>query len=203
MTTTYDRRSMLAATLKGGGAIILGSMAALATPSPVAGTEVRNLRWCNRCQGMWCANTGNNGHCPVHHWWDHSHYQNGSAVYWSTDGTFANGVDPYGMKWLKHCGTCKAVYFHWATTACPNNSAGHMPVGNALTVEATWTGWLSNLPKQAGWRRCTNCAALFFIGNGLGATRCARPSWPATWHQPAYRLIANNQWVEEEWLVRW
>lgn len=194
-----SRRSLLRA---GGALLLAGAGTAALAPAAEAATET-NFRWCRRCQTMWRANAGNNGHCPVHHWWDHSHYQDGSAMYWSTDGPIvvSGVVDTFGQLWLKWCTTCKAVYFHWASTYCPNNSAGHTSTGPAYKVEPAWFSPLSPFRKQAGWRRCTHCAALFFIGNGLNTTRCPFPhpsGYP--YHSPAHRF--DGVWKEEEYLVR-
>ncbi|QFZ19162.1 hypothetical protein [Saccharothrix syringae] len=203
MTDDLSRRRLLRAAGLAGGAALLAGAGAAAVPGTAGAAVEAGFRWCSRCQSMWRAGAGDNGHCPVHHWWDHSHYQDGSGAYWSTDGpTVVNGVvDVFGQLWLKWCATCKAVYFHQQSTVCPNNSAGHTSTAPAHKVEPAWFSPLSPFPKQAGWRRCIDCAALFFIDNGIGSTRCpvSRPSgFP--YHVAASRF--DGVWRHEEYLVR-
>lgn len=202
-TTRDSRRDFLRTAGLATGAVLLGYATGVVPTAPALAATDANFRWCRRCQGMWRANAGDNGHCPVDHWWDHSHSQDGSGTYWSTDrhGDVINGVvDNFGEPWLNWCTTCKAVFIHWAPTFCPNNAAGHTPAAFAHKVEAAFMPPLSPFPKQAGWRRCDQCAGLFFIGNGLNTTRCPRPhpsGWP--YHNPAY--LSDNR-TQEAYFVR-
>lgn len=118
---------------------------------------------------------GDNGHCPVHHWWDHSHYVDGSGVYWFVDQRGDYSHDPstndyLGMKWRQ---TCKATYFTTpGPTLCPNNSKGHIPSSETYYAEDP-RDFNPNCRHQAGWQVCEDCFVYFFIGNGLSNTHCA------------------------------
>lgn len=133
------------------------------------------FRWCQRCQGMWQVNAGNNGHCPVDHWWDHSHYQSGSGIYWFVD-TYGEIIDGtfyrYGQAWLKWCLTCKGAFVNAGRGICPNNGDSHTPSVETYLLEATYTSVNWRYAHQTGWRLCNKCHGLFFIDNGVDRTHC-------------------------------
>jgi hypothetical protein len=174
-----------------GSALALASGAVLGSATGAhAGTNAA-FRWCQRCQGMWRAGAGDNGHCPVEHWWDHSHYMEGSGVYWFVDqrGDFNHDPVTTGSLEMKWCQTCKAAYSTTpGTTLCPNNPRGHTPSSETYHVEGP-TDANPKYPHQAGWRICQNCFVYFFIGNGLSRTHCAT----GRWHVP---LTVNLREVE-------
>jgi hypothetical protein len=200
-STNHGRRELLRTAGLVTSAVLMGGATAIVSATPAEATTDTNFRWCRRCQGMWRSNAGNNGHCPVDHWWDHSHYQDGSGTYWSTDThEIVDGVvDTFGFFLLKWCTTCKGVFFHREPTFCPNNSAGHTASAPAHKVEATFMSPLSPFPKQGGWRRCVRCAGLFFIGNGLNTTRCPRPH-PSGWPYHLAAKLSDN--TDEAYLIR-
>lgn len=149
-----------------GAGILLGGAAEMgAAPLAKAGTS-SGFRWCSRCQSMWFAEGGDNGHCPVSHWWDHSHYQDGSATHWFVDEQYAVGQDRFGMLALKWCLTCKAAYLH-GPGVCPHNAAGHTPSARTYRIETDLQPPLSSFPKQSGWSRCTRCLGLYYQPNWL------------------------------------
>lgn len=162
-----DRRRFIGRALGLATGLALGGAAVLAMAQPAEAGTSSAFRWCRRCQGMWFIAGGNNGHCPVSHWWDHSHYQDGSASYWFVDEQPAVGQDRFGMLMLKWCLTCKAAYFSGGAGTCPNNSAGHTPSAQTYRIESDLQPPLSNFPKQPGWRRCTKCFGLYFGDNWI------------------------------------
>jgi hypothetical protein len=185
VNAAVHRRSLLVGALAlASGAVLGGATAAF------AGTNSA-FRWCQRCQGMWRMGAGDNGHCPVHHWWDHSHYVDGSGVYWFVDqsGDWNHESRTYGSLTMKWCQTCKAAYYYTSgPTLCPNNSRGHTPSPETYRVENP-RDFNPQYPHQAGWRACQYCFVYFFIGNGLGNTHCAT----GRWHVP---LTVNSRELE-------
>ncbi|PRY01429.1 hypothetical protein [Allonocardiopsis opalescens] len=190
-----DRRALIATALLAGTGLALGTAAAPAA----AGTDT-GFRWCGRCQGMWFAFGGDNGHCPVHHWWDHNHQQDGSAHYWFVDERPAPGQDSFGMLALKWCQTCKGAFFGGGPGVCPNNSAGHTPSVRTFRIESNLLAPLSGFAKQGGWRRCVGCRALFFMGNGREVTHC--PAEDHIFHFPAAFDSGSGIFVYEEYFPR-
>ncbi|MBF6076614.1 twin-arginine translocation signal domain-containing protein [Nocardia beijingensis] len=159
-----DRRRFLTRAAAAGAGLALG--AAIAPKTAFAGSN-SGFRWCSRCQNMWFAWGDDQGHCPVSHLWDHSHYQDGSAVYWFVDEQPEIGQDRAGMLGLKWCGTCKAAYFSFDRGVCPNNSEGHTPSAETYRIETDLQPPLSDFPKQPGWNRCTKCQVLYFGPNWI------------------------------------
>lgn len=204
-----SRRGLMKSLAVAGGAMLLGGATVLATPSQAHAAADRNFRWCRRCQSLWFIAGGNNGHCPVHHWWDHNHYQDGSAIYGFIDVTrpaFAD--DSFGQILLKWCLTCKAAYFWqhpasvpWQNRVCPNNSAGHTPSASTYRIEMEQRPPLSSFRKQADWRRCANCKVLYFIGNGEVNTRCSAHGPLTEAHSPAW-IDTPSGWQHERYLLR-
>ncbi|WP_046729933.1 hypothetical protein [Streptomyces humi] len=174
-----------------GGVLALASGAVLGgAANAFAGTNAA-FRWCRRCQGLWRPGAGDNGHCPVSHWWDHSHYVDGSGVYWFVDqgGDYSHDRRTNGNLDMKWCRTCKAAYWDaGGPTLCPNNPRGHTPSPETYRVE-TSRDFNPRYRHQAGWRACQNCFGYFFIGNGLGRTHCAT----GRWHVP---LTVNRREIE-------
>ncbi|WP_117209266.1 hypothetical protein [Allorhizocola rhizosphaerae] len=159
-------------------AVLLTAGAFAATVATDAHAAVNSFRWCNRCQGMWFINGGNNGHCPVFHLWDHSHYTNGSGIYTIRRATESGRGQP-GWHW---CQFCKAVWYLGVGEngfgRCPVwPTIGHSPGEPVPDLQRDSfrleTDTDNNGPGgQDNWRWCHKCGCLFFAGNGLAATRC-------------------------------
>lgn len=205
----FSRRTFLTRTfVHVGGAALLGGGAMLGHPAPADAATDRNVRWCTRCQGLWFIAGGNNGHCPVDHWWDHSHYTSGSSTYSFIDVTSpAVGDDSFGQVLLRWCTTCKAVYFWqhestsvWPDRVCPNNSAGHTPASSRYRIEMEQLPPISNFRKQSGWRRCMMCQVLFFIDNGQANTHCSAN--PVTGQHEPGSIFTSSGWEIERYFVR-
>lgn len=130
---------------------------------------------------------GNNGHCPVHHWFDHSHYQDGSRFYFLRFD-FEQGAGQTGWHW---CRNCKAVYYLGQGESgggrCPNNPSGATwhtqgdlvvrPDGQSFASFRMETETNNNGPGtvtrlQSGWRFCFKCNVMFFVNNGPAVTHC-------------------------------
>ncbi|WFB09783.1 hypothetical protein LRS74_24095 [Streptomyces sp. LX-29] len=193
-----SRRRLIGGTLAA-STTALGA-AAFASAAPAVAGSSAGFRWCNRCQGMWFRSSGDSGHCPVHHWWDHSHYEEGSGTYWFTDGTPQPGQDRFGMLALKWCLTCKAAYFSGGRGVCPNNENGHTPSARTFRIETDLQPPLSNFPKQGGWCRCRRCRALFYLPH-LGRSHCPAATGPTPWHDGAY-VRTGSGWRYENHLPR-
>ncbi|MGW4370547.1 hypothetical protein ACWEKT_33375 [Nocardia takedensis] len=174
-----SRRNVLGKAMWGGTAVAAG----LVLGSAPAHAVVTGFRWCSRCQSLWFNGGGNNGHCPVTHLWDHSHYQNGSSTYTLRKST-EPGNGQIGWHWCKNC---KAVYYSGAGEVgwgvCPNDPSGLGVHGQGdLEISPGGATWVSfrmetdvadNGPgTQAGWRSCFKCNVMFFSGNGLPVTHC-------------------------------
>ncbi len=177
-----SRRDLLRKATIVGTAVATGVVVGAAPAS----ATVSGFRWCSRCQSLWFANGGNNGHCPVEDWFNHSHYQNDSGSY-----VLRLSSEPgHGQAGWHWCATCKAVWVFGsgpgASGFCPNNplggSIGHR--NGELIITPDGTNWDSfrmefdgdnNGPfAQRNWRVCRKCNVLFFAGNGLHLTRCPR-----------------------------
>lgn len=199
--TDLSRRDLLRRT----GIVGLAVVGTAALGTGVARAEVRGFRWCSRCQSLWFSNGGNNGHCPVEDWFNHSHYQNGSNLY-KLRLSSEQGHGQGGWHW---CATCKAVWSLGMSPTgafnlgfCPNNplggSAGHR--NGELIITPDGTSWDSfrmefdgdnNGPgAQRGWRFCRKCNVLFFILNGLNLTHCPKGGQ----HEPA----PTDFWMRDE-----
>jgi hypothetical protein len=161
----------------------IAAATALGVGVPAVAAATTGFRWCSRCQSLWFIGGGNNGHCPVSHLWDHSHYQNGSGRY-VLRRDVEWGVGQHGWHWCKNC---KAIYFlgngERGFGRCPNNPSGltsHTqgdleisPDGEAWVSFLMETEELNNGPgAQPGWRFCWKCNVLFFQLNGLPNTHC-------------------------------
>ncbi|OLF12615.1 hypothetical protein BU204_28685 [Actinophytocola xanthii] len=159
------------------GSVVVG----LSTVPAAAATD--GFRWCRRCQSLWFVDGGDNGHCPVTHLWDHSHYRDASGAY-----VLRRDVEPgAGQTGWHWCEYCKAVFYSgqgelgWGR--CPNDPSGfgaHWPgdreiapggqryVSFRMETETRNNG----AGAQAGWRFCFRCNGMFFAFNGLPATHC-------------------------------
>lgn len=169
MKQSINRRDVLRFA---GASVLVAGVTTLTTATAAHATTTDLFRWCNRCQGMWRINDGSNGHCPVHHWWDHSHYTDGSGIYWFRDQMPVVGEDTIGQLLLTWCVTCKAVYLIGGRGVCPNNSAGHTSSLQNLRVEVEGQPELSGFRKQSGWRACRKCTGFFYAFNGIERTHC-------------------------------
>ncbi|WP_330230864.1 hypothetical protein OHA40_33845 [Nocardia sp. NBC_00508] len=173
-----SRRSVLRRAVWSGAAVTAG----LSLGDVPARAEVTAFPWCDRCQSLWFNGGGDNGHCPVTHLWDHSHYQHGSVYKLRKSTEPGNGQ--IGWHWCRYC---KAAFYYGdgevGRGVCPNN-----PTPLALHSEgdreiapggASWVSFrmetdvANNGPgAQAGWRSCFKCNVMFFADNGLAATHC-------------------------------
>lgn len=178
--TGVSRRAFLRRASIVGGAV----SAILFVGAGQANADVSGFRWCSRCQSLWFTGGGNNGHCPVFHLWDHSHYRDGSGAY-----VLRRDVEPAageaGWHWCKNC---KAVWFlgHGERGAgrCPNNpSGGPWHTQGDLEIAPDGRSWVSFVMEieevnngpgevQTGWRICSKCNVMFFMDNGLEVTHC-------------------------------
>lgn len=181
-SSLFSRRQLLR-TAGGLGVSLALATAAVATQAQPAEAITSGFRWCSRCQSLWFIDGGNNGHCPVTHLWDHSHYQNGSGPY-VMRRSVESGRGQVGWHW---CLNCKMVYYSgngelgWGR--CPNDPSGlgvHQQGDQEIAPDRlsyvsfrAETELSNNGPgAQTGWRFCVNCNGMFFAGNGVSATHC-------------------------------
>jgi hypothetical protein len=146
-----DRRRFIGRALGLATGLVLGGAAVLSMAQPAEAGTSSAFRWCRRCQGMWFIAGGDNGHCPVSHLWDHSHYQDGSASYWFVDEQPAVGQDHFGMPVLKWCLTCKTAYIASGAGTCPTTRRDTHPLPR-LTVSSPTSNrrCLTSLNSPAG-----------------------------------------------------
>jgi hypothetical protein len=167
-----SRRAVLGTVMGAAGAAVLGTFASALVESP-ARAAGNAFRWCSRCQSLWYISGGSNGHCPVFHLWDHSHYQDRSWHFllkrYSID-------DAELGRWLWNwCLTCKALYVvDWGGNVCPNGEGGrHTATWPEYVVDQPREWWFHRYERaQEGWYCCVRCSEMFYPGYGLEATHC-------------------------------
>jgi hypothetical protein len=146
------------------GALTLG----LASPAQAAQS---GWVWCAQCEGLWFSGNPSDGSCPFLGTGQQTappHTTIGSGDYtikFTGDG--GNGQD--GWYW---CVNCQGMFFNpYGDTVeiglCPAftrySGLGHRRLWGSYRIEQ-----LPNLdggPRQTGWRWCSRCAGLWFIGN--------------------------------------
>ncbi|GIE32407.1 hypothetical protein Ait01nite_054520 [Actinoplanes italicus] len=122
----------------------------------------RGWRWCNRCQGLWWAPSGDGGKCPA----GGAHVRHGSGNYGLTYGPKA-----VGQRAWRWCHRCDGLWYNGVDSgSCPAGS-GHVRDGSGDYV----------LPKadkvrkrQRSWMQCRKCQGLWYAGHEDGRRgRCA------------------------------
>ncbi|WP_433235983.1 hypothetical protein ACQPYK_26305 [Streptosporangium sp. CA-135522] len=147
---------------------LAGTVAEVAQPSD-AFAVVAGFRSCPKCQTLWSA-APPYGNCPA----GGTHEEYGSWNY-SVKEQPDGGA---GQTDWRICAACECLW--WSGTlakACSGDPNGHRissrtrPKSRYYLVEYG-TVPSDGLLRQAGWKSCDNCSALYFAGPGAPPSRC-------------------------------
>lgn len=127
-------------------------------------------RWCSQCQSLFYAGSGIAGVCAA----GKTHSGKGSFNY----VLFPGGSRYPGQSGWKWCCNCQALFFPIDTkgkSACPAKLGPHDASRSPDYVMHATGDADFDFMRQEGWRFCSECAALYYLGNAAGGTvgRCS------------------------------